>query len=146
MGNRYLNVKDFAEIAGVSKQSIYKRLSKPNDPIQKYVSMANNHVAISIDALEDNSFKRYPNSFRPAADNPIIPLDRQDYAAERHQFNNMVSSMMDTMDVLKGQLAQKDRQIEELQQNLSKCINIIGEQEINRKGIRKREIEKEHEY
>lgn len=37
MGKDLLTVKEFAELAGVSVQSIYKKLGKENNPIQRYL-------------------------------------------------------------------------------------------------------------
>lgn len=132
MASKYLNVKEFAKMAGVSYQSIYKRLSNPNDSIQKYVSMVNRHLAISMDAIDSISFRSKNGIyFKPAAETPHIPSDAQEAAAERYHTNNVLSSMMDVMNVLKGQLEEKDRQIEALQQNISECLKIMRHEHKN---------------
>ena len=127
MASKYLNIKDFAKIAGVSKQSLYKRLSNPNNDIQKYVSMVNNHVAISIDALDSLYFNSSKDkALRTVAEMTDIPSEGHEALADRHHVNNVLSSIMDVVDVLKEQLKQKDNQIEALQKNLSDCLTMMS--------------------
>ena len=48
-----LTVKEFAELAGVSVQSIYKKLGKANNPIQRYLKVVDGvkYIAVSYTHL-----------------------------------------------------------------------------------------------
>lgn len=51
MENEYIGIKEFAELAGVSSQSIYKRIKKENNPIQPFLKKVGNQFTISKTAL-----------------------------------------------------------------------------------------------
>ena len=50
--SEYLSIKEFSEMAGVSAQSVYKRIKKADNPIQPFVKRENNQFTISKNALQ----------------------------------------------------------------------------------------------
>lgn len=92
--NEYLTIKEFAEIAGVSKQAVYQRLTGTLKP---YVSIRNGVKYVNIKALE---------------------LYKEDDIVKNLKKNNQVqsdNSQVDSMiELLKNELEAKNRQIDEL--------------------------------
>lgn len=92
--NEYLTIKDFAEIAGVSKQAVYQRLTGTLKP---YVSIRNGVKYVNIKALE---------------------LYKEDDTVKNLKKNNQVqsdNSQVDSMiELLKNELEAKNRQIDKL--------------------------------
>lgn len=92
--NEYLTIKEFAEIAGVSKQAVYQRLTGTLKP---YVSIRNGVKYVNIKALE---------------------LYREDDTVKNLKKNNQVKSnngQVDSMiELLKNELEAKNRQIDKL--------------------------------
>ena len=57
MDKEYLSIKEFAELAGVSQQAIYKQL---NNKLKKYLKVVDNKKMLNKSALE--LFKKQENS------------------------------------------------------------------------------------
>ena len=92
--NEYLSIKEFAEAAGVSKQAVYQRLTGALKP---YVSIRDGIKYVNIKALE---------------------LYKGDDAVKKLKKNNQEESniiQVDSMvELLKRELDQKNKQIDEL--------------------------------
>ena len=74
--NKFLSVKEFAERAAVSVQSVYKRINKPDDIINKYTQTIDKKIYISERAIEDiynNSVAEPAEPAEPAA--PVAPAE-----------------------------------------------------------------------
>ena len=50
---QYISVKEFAQRAGISQQSVYQRLNKKNNKLCKYMKVVNGKKIIDIQALRD---------------------------------------------------------------------------------------------
>lgn len=50
---QYITVKEFAQRAGISQQSVYQRLNKKNNKLCKYMKVVNGKKIIDIQALQD---------------------------------------------------------------------------------------------
>lgn len=92
--NEYLSIKEFADAAGVSKQAVYQRLTGTLKP---YVSIKDGVKYLNIRALE---------------------LYKEDDAVKKLKKNNQEESnsvQVDSMvELLKRELDQKNKQIDEL--------------------------------
>lgn len=102
---KYYTVKEFAELNGTTQQAVYKRL---NSTLKEYVIIVNGKKYIKESALNDLAQKHV-------------------FSAEEHQpFNNVEqqfnNTLNDTIEILKEQLAEKDKQIELLQHTLNDYI------------------------
>lgn len=53
MGDRYLSIKDFANAAGVSVQSVYKRLNQVDNSLNQYLNQIDGKKMLNIQALQD---------------------------------------------------------------------------------------------
>lgn len=97
MENDYVSIADFAELVGVSKQAIYKRLKK--DDIKPHIKMIDKKVYLSISACE--LFNVEPQKAKQQVNETQKP----------EQDNDIIS-------YLKEQIAKKDKIIEDLQASL----------------------------
>ena len=104
MDKDYITVKEFAELAGVSQQSIYQRIKKPHNPIQPYLKEINSKTYIRKTALQD----LYSNDTRQ--EERIEPTER-------------------ILDILEKQLAEKDKQIESLLKSLEDTQRLLDQQQ-----------------
>lgn len=98
--NKSVNVKEFARLAGVSSQAVYKQL---DNRLATYATKVGNRWFIDISALEE-----------------VYHKDRlQTKPTEVGNQNQQTSDVnQELIQLLKEQLAAKDRQISELQKQL----------------------------
>jgi len=102
---KYYTVKEFAELNGTTQQAVYKRL---NSTLKEYVIIANGKKYIKANALNDLAQK---HAFSAEEYQPFNNVEQQ--------FNNTLN---DTIETLKEQLEEKDKQIELLQHTLNDYI------------------------
>ena len=106
MKTEYLSIKDFAERAGVSQQSLYKRLNKLNNQLNNYIKLVDNQKMIDIRALQEVYGIEVEQPIQPniqPVEQPIQPL----LQAEIEEKNDLI-------EFLKDQLKAKDEQIESM--------------------------------
>ncbi len=96
MENDYITIKQFAELAGVSPQSIYKKIRKPNNPIQPYIKTVEGVKYIRRAALD------------VLYNSPNIPKAE----AKPEQSKNTADGMKRLLDILEEQLREARRQID----------------------------------
>lgn len=97
MNSDYISIKEFAELAGVSQQSIYQRIKKPHNPIQVYLKEVNNKTLIRKTALKD--------------------LYSNDNKQQEH-----TSPIERVLDILENQLVEKDRQLKEKDKQIESLL------------------------
>lgn len=75
---QFLTIKEFAVIAGVSVQSIYKRLNRLNNPLNLFLNQVKNTTLLSTRALSEvyglKYFKTFKPDFKPSL-NPTNPAN-----------------------------------------------------------------------
>ena len=103
----YMSIKDFAIKVGVSQQAIYKQL---NNKLKKYLKVVDNKKYLHISAL-----KEY--------------LDIEENSTNEQQLLNLLQT---TIDTLKEQLQEKDKQIANFQkqQDQEQQLRAIDKQKI----------------
>lgn len=110
MKTEYLSIKDFAEKAGVSQQSLYKRLNKLNNQLNNYVKVVEKQKMIDIRALQE--------VYGVEVEQPIQPLLKEG-----------IKEKDDLIKFLKDQLNTKDMQIENLQATNDNLIKQMEEKD-----------------
>ena len=110
MGAEYLSIKDFAKRAGVSQQSLYKRLNKLNNQLNNYIKLVDNQKMIDIRALQE--------VYGVEVEQPIQPKIEPVEQPIQPNFDSILSQNQQMIDMLKEQLEAKDKQIESLQKLL----------------------------
>lgn len=127
--NELLEIKEFALRAGISRQSVYKAYNNPNSRLYPYVVSTPKGPRIKAQALIDIYDK--PKQLQETAENTPIHLEATQETAQTapNQFavenskqpmtasqdNQAQAAVLATLEVLKAQLQEKDRQIERLQ-------------------------------
>lgn len=106
--NQYVTIKEFATLANVTTQAVYKRLNQRDSALNRFVQNNGKMKLISKDALE------------LFADAPVNQQDQsegdgiyEDLSAQAQ--TNLFSSYFDaTLKVLSEQISSKDQQIKQL--------------------------------
>lgn len=132
-----LEIKEFAEKAGISRQSVYKAYHNPNSRLQPYVISTPKGPRIKAQALADI----YDNPKQPqetTQNTPIHPETTQETtqtASNQFAVENPKQPMTTSQDnlaavlaTLTAQLQEKDKQIERLQQAGAEKDKFIQEQ------------------
>lgn len=102
MDKDLLTIKDFAQLAGVSVQSIYKKIGKPNNPIQRYLVVVDGLKYIRRSALDV--------LYSPA---PASAVSLEEQPAQNDEPAQTKSGTDRLLDILETQLADQRRQLEE---------------------------------
>lgn len=110
MDDRLLTVKEFAEIAGVSVQSVYKKMMKKDHPIQRFINPVEGVKYIRSSAL-DLLYQKPPAKADEKSEAPRPePSDKQPQD----------SSMDRLLSILETQLEDQRRQLQEKDRIISK--------------------------
>ena len=117
-----LSIKEFAELAGVSKQAIYFQL---DSRLQPYLVQVENKKMLKSSALEKfYGFKFQSNSSQ--VDKPNSSQVDNGSTAE-DQKSNGDEAVLQMLEMLKEEIRKKDKQIERLQDSLDKAYMTIGD-------------------
>ena len=141
METEYISIKDFAEKAGVSQQSLYKRLNKLNNQLNNYIKLIDNQKMIDIRALQEVYGVEVEQPIQPfiqPVEQPIQPLlqatieslskelerKSEELQAKDKQYADLKASMEE-------QLKSKDRQIADYSERLKEAnFNLSNEQRL----------------
>ena len=108
MEQEYLNIKDFAAAAGVTVQSIYKRLKKETDVLNNYIIIEKGVKLISSSAINEI----YNNS---------VPKNNTN--------EELTAYLKDRVDEQKKELQKKDDLINNLIEQLRQQQNLLDQQQ-----------------
>lgn len=95
--HEYISIKEFAVRAGVSPQSVYKRLNQVGNQLINYVKPVGNQRMLNIKALQDIYGIKVDNQNQPV-EQPVV---------------NFSQPMQDQIRLLQDQLNSKDQQLRE---------------------------------
>ena len=126
--NEWLSIKDFAKIANVSKQSVYKRLSTSLNP---YLKVENGIKYLNIKALSGIYGKEVSQPFQP-----YFQPDSQLFQPQNDKIHNKIvteNNDNNFIEFLLKQIDIKDKQIVELQQLLKQeqQLHFLSKQRIH---------------
>lgn len=113
MRDEYISVKEFAKRAGVSVQSLYKRLNGLNSPLNQYV--VDNQKMLNISALEE--------VYGIEVEQPIQP----NHSTPKQENETVIEILLKQSEVLKKELEMKNEQILSLQEENRKLSREILE-------------------
>lgn len=112
MENEFVSVKEFAEMVGVSQQSIYKRLKKENDSLIAYSITKGNKTYISSKAVVD-VFKQ---------EEPLL-TEKESIA------DKTITILTEQIETLKSIINGKDKEIESLNNQIAKLTTLLEKQQ-----------------
>lgn len=118
--DHYLSIKDFAQAAGVSVQSIYKRLNQVENPLNQYLNLIDGKKMLDIKALKDLYGVEVAQLVVQPLNQSCQPDSTSDIA---------IKALNQQLEVLQGQLKSKDLQIEELNQRLKESMQLLDQQQ-----------------
>lgn len=115
----YITVKQFAEMTGKTPQAVYKALNNPKHKLNNFVSTVDNQKKIEISALKEVYG---------------IEVDNQSLKVEQpvEQPNSTASDESNTavlIQILTEQLAEKDKQLSEANQQIKELHRLIDQQQ-----------------
>lgn len=132
--NEWLSIKDFAKIANVSKQSVYKKLSTSLNP---YLKVENGVKYLNIKALSDIYSKEVSQPIQPNSQlfQPYFQPDSQPIQPQNDKIQNKIISENNDNNFIKFLLKQidiKDKQIAELQcaLNQEQQLHLLSKQRV----------------
>lgn len=102
MEKAFYSIKEFAEAANVSEQSVYKRLKKDNDPIHQFISYEDGKKVIAAAALQI-IYNRTE---------PLRPKQKEKAAAEPQQ--EMIDFLKLQLENMQHELEEKNKTIADL--------------------------------
>lgn len=106
--NEYLTIKKFAELAGVSTQSVYKRLATS---LQPYVKEVANQRMLNILALQDVYGIEVVNGCKPKRQEVVNGCKPKN--EEKEQYEEQIRQLMDKVHELEIEVIQKDALVKE---------------------------------
>ena len=121
-----LTVKEFAELAGVSVQSIYKKLGKANNPIQRYLKEVK-----GVKYIERRAYAiLYSSAPAPTAAEEVSPAIVEEptppQPGESEAPPPPKSSTDRILDILEQQLEEQRRQLQEKDKQIAAQIEQIN--------------------
>lgn len=121
MSDRYLSIKDFATAAGVSVQSVYKRLNQVDNSLNQYSTQVDGKKMLNIQALQDI----YGIEVEQPVEQPLNLNIKPDLTGE----NDIYKALLQQLDILQEQLQVKDQQISDLNSRLQDSLNLLDQQQ-----------------
>lgn len=124
MSNGYITIKEYAEKAGVSVQSVYKKINGKNNPIKPYLKRLNNKWYIKETVFEtlteETELQEEKKQTSPASssEEKLISI----LEAELRELREQVKEK-------DNQLREKDNQINTLLNQVSESIKIVNQQQ-----------------
>lgn len=121
----FLTIKEFAELAGVTRQSVYKKL---DNTLSTYVSTIDNQKMLQSKALIEVyhiSVNDIDKGLQSTVDNYYQPC-QPELTTLKEQFESAVELLKSQLEVKDSQLGEKDRQIEQLQKNINDLTAALG--------------------
>lgn len=113
--NRLLTVKEFAEIAGVSVQSVYKRL---NTQLSTFVKLVENRKMLEYRALREI----YGIDIQPK-------LNEVEQIIQPSLMEKTINLLEKQNEQLSKELEIKNKQIQELNNRLAECQTLLNQQQ-----------------
>lgn len=123
MSDRYLSIKDFANAAGVSVQSVYKRLNQVDNSLNQYLNQIDGKKMLNIQALQDI----YGIKVEQPVEQPLNQNIQSDSTSGSE--NDIYKALLQQLDILQEQLQVKDQQISDLNSRLQDSLNLLDQQQ-----------------
>ena len=157
----YLKVNDFAKVAGVSAQSVYKRIKKKSNPIQPFLKEIDNQLFINKSALSilyGIEVKETTTQPSVIVDKPTteekenIKVTTEDVKEikENEKVNKEAEALQEVIHILSTQLEvqkksneEKDYIIKELNNRLAESNRMLDQQQKLSMADKKRILELE---
>lgn len=131
--DEYISIKEFAKRAGVSVQSIYKRLNGLNNPLNQYIKLVENQKMLNISALEEIYGIEVEQPIQPIHSTPHSTHSTSHSTSEKDKKTETKSeTVSELVSILEKELGAKNEQIAHLQKLLDQeqQLRMISEQKL----------------
>jgi uncharacterized protein YukE len=120
MEQKYISFKEFAEYAGVTVQSLYKRLKKETDELQPFYKKIDGKSCLCVSALMAVYKKEYQ------------PKEEKEAKAEEQTNNKLIDILQEQLEAQRKDIEAKNKTIESLLQQLDTQQQLLcQEQQLN---------------
>ena len=123
MEKQYLTVKEFADLAGVSVQSVYKKLGKASNPIQRYFTVVEGVKCIDRKALDI----LYANNNTPAEEVEEEPQEIREEPKPKDSTSRLLDILEMQLEEQRRQLQEKDNQLAEQSKQINSLLARLEE-------------------
>lgn len=117
MSVKYYSIKEFAELLGISPQSIYKRLKKENDPLHNYTKVEDSKTLIADSAVAE-VFKR-----------GAIPQENAEERKDSPPLDDIIFLLNEQIDTLKRALESKEEEVKRLTAQNERLYKMLEDQQ-----------------
>ena len=118
MNKELLSIKEFSELAGISKQAVYSQLDSRLKP---FLVQVDGKKMLKKEALE----KFYSTKFQPSFNQVSSQVEQPNSTTDAEQGQTNLS--IELIEMLKEEIKKKDQQIEKLQQRLDHAQDLIAD-------------------
>ena len=134
----YLLIQKFADLAGVTTQSIYKRIKKPNNPIHSFLKETEEGLKLhrsALDLLYSKKAKGTTTQPRLEVHKPLLEKTeekenkKQVYEIETTASGKVIDILKEQLEAQKIQIQEKDKQIAELNERLAESQRMLDQQQ-----------------
>ena len=129
--SEFISIKEFAELAGVSTQSIYKRIRKADNPIQPFLKKEDNQFTIDKVALKVlYGVEVDQTTIQPSlkVDNPLQnDKETKENVKESKEIKEDITASNKVIDILREQLQAQRKDIEEKNTLITELNNRLAE-------------------
>ena len=121
-GKQYLTVKEFSELAGISKQAVYSQLSTR---LEQFSIQVDNRTMIEKSAFDVFYSSQLEQVSSQVKSSQVNPNSTQNEGLQQGQAKDDISKEL--IEMLKEEIKKKDQQIEKLQNSLDKAYTQIAD-------------------
>lgn len=123
MKEEYISISEFAKRAGVSTQSIYKRIGKKDNPIRKFLKVDNDVATISVVALEEVYGIKNTEEVDGVVNEVVqLPAGEEKTTANKNDTINTYQKMIDILEKQVSSLQEESKRKDILITNLTDTI------------------------
>lgn len=125
MKTDYITIKEFAEIAGVSQQSIYKRLNKKDNPLQPYFKEVDGKKFLRRSALDlyEAAAAEVSQPEKDPEEKPAAKVVKE----KKDNTERLLDLLEQQLNEKDKQLQEKDRQLQEKDKQLNSLLQRLEE-------------------
>ena len=127
----FISIKEFAELAGVSTQSVYKRITKTDNPIQPFLKKEDNQLTIdkvALRVLYDVEVDQTTTQPSLKVGNPLQNDNKtKEDVKESKEIKEEATASNKVIDILREQLQAQRKDIEEKNTLITELNNRLAE-------------------
>ena len=127
----FISIKEFAELAGVSTQSVYKRIRKTDNPIQPFLKKEDNQLTIdkvALRVLYDVEVDQTTTQPSLKVGNPLQNDNKtKEDVKESKEIKEEATASNKVIDILREQLQAQRKDIEEKNTLITELNNRLAE-------------------